>query len=63
MFFKEEMGLRYDVPRIHLRCYCCQELCPEHAIELKVDRSKKIMIKTIGGIAKASRLVRELLTK
>lgn len=46
-----------------IRCYCCQELCPEHAIELKVDRSKKIMLKTIGGIAKASRLARELLTK
>jgi Fe-S-cluster-containing hydrogenase component 2 len=19
-----------------IRCYCCQELCPEHAIDLKV---------------------------
>lgn len=42
-----------------IRCYCCQELCPEHAIELKVDMSKKVILKAARGIAKVSRLTRK----
>lgn len=46
-----------------IRCYCCQELCPEHAIELKIDRSKKVILKAVGGIAKISRLTRQTLNR
>ncbi len=46
-----------------IRCYCCQELCPDHAIELKVDRSKKVILKAAGGVAKAGRLAREAFEK
>jgi uncharacterized protein (DUF362 family)/Pyruvate/2-oxoacid:ferredoxin oxidoreductase delta subunit len=44
-----------------IRCYCCQELCPDHAIELKLDRSKRVILKAVGGIAKVSRLTRQAL--
>lgn len=46
-----------------IRCYCCQELCPEHAIELKVDRSKQLILKTAGGVSRLSRLTRQVLTR
>lgn len=51
---------RFDYEKC-IRCYCCQELCPEHAIELKVDKSKKVILKAVGGMAKISRLAREAL--
>lgn len=51
---------RFDYEKC-IRCYCCQELCPEHAIELRVDKSKKVILKAIGGMAKVSRLAREAL--
>lgn len=46
-----------------IRCYCCQELCPEGAIELKIDMSKKIIFKAAGGVAKIARLTREALER